>query len=202
MSDQPALSITALILAGGQASRLGGTDKGLIECAGRPLLEHVLARVAPCVAAVLISANRNLDAYRRYGHPVIADATADFPGPLAGIARGLEDCTTEWLWVVPCDAPQVDARLLDRLTQACRKRNARAAVPLENGQMHPTFALLHRTTLASLEAYLAAGRRAAHAWLKMLPAAEVECGDHPAWFANVNTPEDLAACAAHLKDSA
>lgn len=201
MPDHPTRSITALILAGGQGSRMGGTDKGLIEFAGRPLIEHVLTRIAGGVDAVLISANRNLDAYRRYGLAVIADATADFPGPLAGIARGLEQCATEWLWVVPCDAPQVDVRLLDRLAEACRERDALAAVPLENGQMHPTFALLHRNVLAALKDYLAEGRRAAHAWLMTLPATEVECGDHPEWFVNLNTPEELTACAARLKDT-
>lgn len=202
MSDHSTPSITALILAGGQASRMGGADKGLIECAGKPLIEHVLARVAPCVDAVLISANRNLDRYRRYGHPVIADASTDFPGPLAGIARGLEQCSTEWLWVVPCDAPQVDARLLERLIQACRERHAPAAVPLENGQMHPTFALLRRDVLATLNACVNDDRRAVHAWLRSLPAAEHDCSDHPEWFVNLNTPEELAACTARLKDSA
>lgn len=202
MSDHSTPSITALILAGGQATRMGGADKGLIDFAGQPLIAHVLTRVASCVEAVLISANRNLDAYRRFGHPVIADATTDFPGPLAGIARGLEHCTTEWLWVVPCDAPQVNARLLERLLQACRECDARAAVPLANGQMQPTFALLRRDVLAPLNGYLAEGRRAAHAWLQSLPAAEVDCSDHPEWFVNLNTPAELAACAARLKDLA
>lgn len=202
MSDHPIPSITALILAGGQATRMGGVDKGLIECGDRPLIAQVLARVAPCVGAVLISANRNLDAYRRYGYPVIEDATADFPGPLAGIARGLERCATDWLWVVPCDAPSVDARLLERLMDACREHGTPAAVPIEAGQMQATFALLHRDVLPSLQHYLAQDRRAVHAWLKTLPTVEVECDDHPEWFVNINIPEELAACAAQYKDSA
>lgn len=202
MSDQAHPSVTALILAGGQATRMGGEDKGLLVCAGRPLIAHVLARVAPCVDAVLISANRNLDAYRRYGHPVIEDARADFPGPLAGIARGLELCTTDWLWVVPCDAPLVDARLLQRLMDACREQNAPAAVPTEAGWMQATFALLRRDVLASLHHYLDRDQRAVHAWLKKLPAAAAACDDHPEWFVNLNTPEELAACAARLKDTA
>lgn len=202
MSDHPTPSITALILAGGQATRMGGADKGLIECAGRPMIEHVLARISPCVDAVLISANRNLDRYRRYGHPVIADATTDFPGPLAGIARGLELCATHWLWVLPCDAPLVDAHLLERLLQVCRGEHVLAGVPIENSQMQPTFALLRRDALPSLQDYLAEGQRAAHAWLKRLSPARVDCDDHPEWFVNLNTPEELAGCAAQLKDTA
>lgn len=202
MSDNPTPSLTALILAGGQAARMSGMDKGLIECAGRPLIEHVLARVAPSVDTVLISANRSLDRYRRYGYPVIEDASADFPGPLAGIVRGLERCATDWLWIVPCDAPSVDAHLVERLMEACREHVAPAAVPIEAGQMQATFALLRSDLLPSLQHYLAQGRRAVHAWLQALPAAEVDCGDHPEWFVNINTPEDLAACAERFKDTA
>ncbi|MBI5462921.1 MAG: molybdenum cofactor guanylyltransferase [Gammaproteobacteria bacterium] len=195
-------SITALILAGGQASRMSGRDKGLLDCAGRPLIEHVLARIAPSVDALLISANRNLDQYRHYGYPVIEDAIADFPGPLAGIARGLEHCTTAWLWIVPCDAPQVEMQLLTRLMEACRAQNVSAAVPVEGRQMQATFAVLRRDALASLHDYLKHGKRAVRDWLKTLPAAEVDCDDHPEWFVNLNTPEELAACAARLQDNA
>ncbi|MBI5040438.1 MAG: molybdenum cofactor guanylyltransferase [Gammaproteobacteria bacterium] len=202
MPDQSPSSTTALILAGGQASRMGGSDKGLLDCAGRPLIAHVLARVAPCVDAVLISANRNFDEYRRYGYPVLGDAEPDYPGPLAGIARGLEHCTTDWLWVVPCDAPQVDAQLLARLIGACHTQKVPAAVPVESEQIQSTFALLHRDVLASLRAYLDQGSRAVRDWLRTLPAAQVECSDHPEWFVNLNTPEELAACAARLVDTA
>lgn len=191
---------TALILAGGQASRMGGSDKGLLDCAGRPMIERILARVTPCVDAILISANRNIDRYRRYGYPVLEDERADFPGPLAGIARGLEHCSTGWLWVVPCDAPLFDARLLARLTDACRGPQILGAVPMEGGRMHTTFALLRRGSLASLRAYLHQDKRAVRDWLKTLPAAEVDCDDHPEWFVNLNTPEELAACAARLRE--
>lgn len=198
MPEPSRADITALILAGGQAARMGGHDKGLLDCAGRPLIEHVLARVEPSVSAVLISANRNLERYRHYGHPVLEDAPGGFAGPLAGIARGLEQCATEWLWVVPCDAPLIDARLLARLAEACRAPGVKAAVPLADGRMHTTFALLQRATLPSLLAYMHQDKRAVHAWLKSLPAAEIDCGDHADWFININTPEDLSACATQL----
>lgn len=201
MPDHRAPSITVLILAGGQGERMGGSDKGLVECAGRPLIEHVLARVAPCADAILISANRTLDTYGRYGYPVLEDTTADFSGPLAGIARGLEQCMTDWLWILPCDAPQVDAELLERLLDACRTQEAPAAVPIEGGRMHATCALLCRDTLPSLNTYLERDHRAVHAWLRTLPAAEIECDDHPEWFVNLNTPEELAAYAARLRSN-
>ncbi len=196
MSETRAAAVTALLLAGGQGARMGGDDKGLLECAGQPLIEHVLARITPHVTRILISANRNLERYRGYGHPVLDDAQTDYPGPLAGILRGLEACTTEWLWVVPCDAPQVDAHLLQRLQAACG--DARAAVPIDNGYAQPTFALLQVDTLAALRAYWNGGGRSVQEALATLPAARVECSDRPDWFVNVNTPEELAAYAARI----
>ncbi len=197
MFDAHTASVSALLLAGGQASRMGGHDKGLLDCDGQPLIARVLARIAPSVAGILISANRNLDRYRAYGYPVLADAQADYPGPLAGIARGLEHCATAWLWVIPCDAPQVDAQLLARLSAACRETQLPAAVPIEAGQVQPTFALLHKDTLAGLRTYWDRGGRGMQEWLATLPAARVDCSDHPEWFTNLNTPEELAEYLAH-----
>lgn len=178
---------------------MGGNDKGLLDCAGRPLIEHVLERITLCVTQILISANRNLERYRDYGFPVLGDAEGDFPGPLAGILRGLEQCTTRWLWIVPCDAPQVDAALLERLQSACVTAQAIAAAPIEAGYAQPTFALLHTDTLPALRDYWNNGGRSVQEFLATLPATRVECSDHPEWFVNVNTPEELAAYAMQVE---
>ena len=49
--------IAGVILAGGQARRMGGADKALVDLAGRPLLAHALERFAPQVAPLILSAN-------------------------------------------------------------------------------------------------------------------------------------------------
>ena len=69
---------TGVVLAGGEASRMGGQDKGLIELNGRPLIEYVLAAFAPQVGSIIINANRNHAAYARYGHPIIPDEFAGY----------------------------------------------------------------------------------------------------------------------------
>ena len=72
-----AISYTALLLAGGQARRMGGVDKGLQTLHGQTLAAHVLASLAAQSqppARCLISANRHLDAYAALGWPVLADA--------------------------------------------------------------------------------------------------------------------------------
>jgi molybdopterin-guanine dinucleotide biosynthesis protein A len=94
VADETGRQVTGLILAGGEGRRMGGADKGLLSYQGRPLVAHVLARLAPQVAGVLISANRNLDEYRAFGHEVLPDATDVRVGPLAGLQAGLAACPT------------------------------------------------------------------------------------------------------------
>ncbi|NBQ75566.1 MAG: molybdenum cofactor guanylyltransferase MobA, partial [Acetobacteraceae bacterium] len=62
-----------LVLAGGLARRMGGGDKPLKLLGGRPLLDHVLARLAPQVAALALNANGDPARFAAYGLPVIAD---------------------------------------------------------------------------------------------------------------------------------
>lgn len=63
------MKIFALILAGGQGSRMGGVDKGLVQWHNKALIDHVIEKIRPQVSHIAISANRNLESYaqRRIG---------------------------------------------------------------------------------------------------------------------------------------
>lgn len=102
--------ITALILCGGAATRMGGVDKPLqmTEKAGLvlPMLDHVIATL-PANAPLLISANRSLDTYALRGS-VITDGEQKGFGPLLGVLAGLRSAQTEWLLVCPGDMPYLD----------------------------------------------------------------------------------------------
>src|ERR1700743_1252662 len=86
-------AITGLILAGGQGSRMGGVDKGLEPLQGRPLVEHAIARLAPQVGALMISANRNTDRYAQYGFPIVGDGNGLAPGLTSGLTSGVTRLT-------------------------------------------------------------------------------------------------------------
>ena len=120
----------ALILAGGKGSRLEGRDKGWIMHKGLPLIEHALACLAAqstVPARILISANRNIDAYKQTGHVVVTDERADFAGPLAGIEAGLMRCKRNNLLVIPCDTPLLPSNLFVRLETALAENPATLA---------------------------------------------------------------------------
>lgn len=184
--------ITGLILAGGQSSRMGGHDKGLLVLRDRPLIAHAIARLKPQVGSILISANRHLAQYQAFQWPVINDSMTDYPGPLAGILTGLQCCTTPYMLVVPCDSPTLPIDLAARLSSAITSADGRseAAVAVSPNGLEPLFCLLQTHHATSLEKYLQSDQRRVVPWLKSLPLAQVNFDDGNA-FANLNTPEDL-----------
>ncbi|SPB18377.1 molybdopterin-guanine dinucleotide biosynthesis protein MobA [Caballeronia novacaledonica] len=192
--------MTALVLAGGRGSRMGGVDKGMQPFHGEPLALHVMRRIAPQAGALLISANRSIKDYARLGAAfdarVIPDARADFPGPLAGIAAALHAATTEYVLAAPCDAPFVDEHIGAVLMQALDAQGgdvAYAATIDASGEVmaHPVFALLRTSLADDLDAWLDQGERKVRAWYARHKAAEVRFHDERAFY-NINDLQQLA----------
>lgn len=187
-------NITGLVLAGGQGSRMGGADKGLVDYHGLPLIEHVLGRFSPQVSSVMISANRNVDRYRNLVPRVVSDvasASEAFRGPLAGIHAGLLHAQTAWVAVVPCDAPQLPRVLVARLADAINARGALAACARADGRLQSVFCMLSTSLVASLDDYMENAGRAVHGWLAAVNVVPVDFDD-PIAFRNVNTVGALA----------
>ncbi|MFY3702172.1 molybdenum cofactor guanylyltransferase MobA [Achromobacter dolens] len=188
--------VAGLILAGGQGSRMQGSDKGLVLLRGEPLVAHVARRLAPQVGPLLLSANRNADSYARYGRVVAddADELGAWQGPLAGLAAGLAAAAPcEWLVVTPCDTPFLPADLAQRLIAAAQTAGAPLAYAVAGGQRHPACMALRASLLPALRDYLAAGERKVGLWQSRVGGVGTPFDDAPGAFMNLNTPEELAA---------
>ena len=180
---------------------MGGEDKGLIALAERPMVVHVLEALRPQVGSILISANRNRERYADYGLPVLADTVDGYLGPLAGVLTALQECTTEFLVTVPCDAPLIAPDLVARLYAACATAGTDVAVACDGERRQPVFLLLRKAVTPTLRSYLADGGRKAHAWLGQLQAAEADFSDQPDTFANINDPAERERIEARLLSS-
>jgi len=188
--DIASAQITVGILAGGRGSRLGGVDKGWYELAGRPLIEHTLARVAPQCARVVVSANRSLARYRSLGLCVYVDDSDEYRGPLAGVASILRAAHTPYVLIVPVDTPRLPVDLAAVLA-ASMQRQTQLAVVRCNSKLQPLHALMRRDVLADLESAMFAGIRAVGEWHSRLVTEAVDWPDCAA-FANLNSADDAA----------
>ena len=194
-------AITAVILAGGRGSRMGGVDKGLQNFNGVPLALHTLMRLGPQVGDVIINANRNLAAYESFGVPVWPDITSmgDYAGPLAGFMTGLERCETPYLLTIPCDTPLFPHDLVTRMADAFEANDADFAVasaPEEDGQIkaQPVFCLMGTHMLESLMAFTHSGGRKIDAWTAQHKVVHVPFNlpsDDAYAFVNANTLAEL-----------
>lgn len=171
---------------------MGGRDKPLLDLAGRPLVAHVVARLAPQVSAIVVSCNRNAERYAAWGDRVVFDAMPD-AGPLAGLAAALPHVRTPLAFVCPGDAPHLAPDLVARLAAPLEENRAAAAICHDGARLQPLFALLRTTLARELADYLAAGERAAHAFFARVSHVVVAVPDLAASFANVNAPQDLLA---------
>ena len=189
--------VTGMVLAGGQARRMGGIDKGLQTLRGRPMIAWVLERLAPQVSEILINANQNLDRYRSFGCALVSDELREdsggFAGPLAGLQAGLNAASRALLVTVPCDSPFLPADLVARLAAALEAKQADLAVAKTGDQAHPVFALCRRAVLPHLSAFLEGGGRKIDRWYASLKVVEVAFDDEAEAFSNINTPEELRA---------
>lgn len=184
------MRVSAIILAGGRARRMGEVDKGLQPLRGRPLVRWVADAVEPQVDEVLVSANRNLDRYRALGFAVLPDEMADFPGPLAGLHRAL-GVIHHPLWLcVPCDTPFLPGDLVPRLRDALLAGAADLAVAEAGGRLQPAICLGHARLLAGLGEFLARGGRRVGEWQENLRRVTVSF-DQPYLFRNINTLDEL-----------
>lgn len=187
--------IVGTILAGGLARRMGGGDKPLLPLLGRPVLAHVIDRVAPQLAALSVNANGDPARFAPFGLPVLPDPVPGQPGPLAGILAGLiwaEEQGAEWLLSVPGDCPFLPPDLVARLHARAGGRGC--AMAASAGQAHPVVALWSTAHRAPLDAALAGGLRKVGAYVP--DAARVSWSVRPIDpFLNVNTPADLARAA-------
>ena len=188
-----------VILAGGQATRMGGGDKGLLPLGGATLLSSVVTRLDPQVAGLALNANGAAARFDALGLPVIADSIDGFAGPLAGVLAGLDWAAAqgaETVVTAAADTPFFPCDLVPRLLLAAEGMTHPLALaatpdPKRGTARHPTFGLWPVALRDDLRAALQGGLRKVVLWTQQHDAREALFPDEDAFF-NVNTPEDLA----------
>lgn len=202
--------IAAVILAGGQATRMGGGDKCLLRLGDRLVLDLILDNLRPQVAEIALNANGDPARFAPWALPVVADTFAGHPGPLAGLLAGMTWAASEgrrWVLTVAGDTPFFPANLAGRLGAAIAEADADIALAgtSQRGRFfrHPTFGLWSVALRDDLSDALASGTRKIVSWADRHPNTSVSFddmvqGDFDPFF-NINAPEDLREASTFLE---
>ncbi len=192
-----------VILAGGQARRMGGIDKPMVALAGKPMLERVVERLAPQVGELVINANGDPGRFAPFSLPVVADTIADQPGPLAGLLAGMRWAAIEapearFLVSVAADTPFFPHDLVARLSEGCGRDENTISLAASPAGTHPVFGLWPVAIADDLETFLQSGESGkiltfADRHLRInVPFDDIVLPDGTSVdpFFNVNTPEE------------
>jgi molybdenum cofactor guanylyltransferase/molybdopterin-guanine dinucleotide biosynthesis protein MobB len=191
MITSPTPSITGVILAGGRARRMGGEDKGLILYQQQPLISYAIKALEPQVDHLIINANRNIDKYQTFNHPIIKDSLDGFCGPLAGMLSAMQTATTDYILTCPCDCPSISPQLRQRLMESLLLSSAEIAVAFDGNRLQPVFSLIPCHLQEDLQTYLLEGERKIDLWFQRHKLSVVDFSDQPDTFSNINHPEEL-----------
>lgn len=185
--------VSVILLSGGQGRRFGNRDKGLLTWRGKPLVEHVIQRLLPQCDQLLISCHRNVEYYQSLRFDAFVDETTGFQGPLAGIQSTFLKVRHPWCLLCPNDMPLIPSDLVARLLEPMLKYHWQLAYPVCNDRPHYLPALLRADILDTSINCLHNGTRSLHRWYQQFTAGTVDFSSQSDAFANINTPEALAA---------
>lgn len=183
---------TALVLAGGDSSRMG-QDKATLLLAGETLLARVTSSLQPLFPQLIVSVRQPR---AEVTQPQVCDVQAD-GGPLAGLVAGLAQVETPWMFAVACDMPFIQASVITQM--AILRGEQDAVVAMIDGHPQPLFAFYAKSALPVMQAALAGGEKRVRAVLKQLNVryvSEAELREHDPQFRSfidLDTPQDYAA---------
>ncbi|MBB4187552.1 molybdenum cofactor guanylyltransferase MobA [Sinorhizobium terangae] len=191
----------AVILAGGRSMRMGRPKAGLV-LDGRPILDHIVERLAPQVGSIALNLNADPGITLPPGLAVLADTVPGYFGPLAGILTAMRHAAevaphAPHVLTVATDTPFFPDDLVGRLS-SIPDLEGTIAVAWSDGEMHPLFALWPVAIADDLEAWIRTDAKLrVRAFIARHPSAAVDfpmiatkAGPLDPFF-NINTPDEL-----------
>lgn len=147
------MSIGALILMGGQNSRMGGNVKGLLKINQITFLEQIV-KVLDDFPTIYLSVNKKFSSeeiktYEEMGLSVIVDVYDDI-GPLGGMYSSLKNCKEDYLFITACDMPFINKDLINEL-QSNMEENSDIVIFSKDRLLYPLGAIYSKKVIPFME---------------------------------------------------
>lgn len=190
-----AAEVAGTILAGGASRRMGGVPKAFLPLADKLLIHHVLQTFGPQVAELSVSVHDHQEPFRRFGLPLVNDASSERIGPAGGLTAAIRWCVglsrPRWLAIVPVDMPFLPPTVVAELVLEAKSSNAAAVSATSRGQLYPTVSVWSASVANEVLSLVdQQSVRSLHELLERAGGRRLEFADSEA-FMNINTPEEL-----------
>lgn len=176
-------NITGVVMAGGKSKRMG-TDKGLMNFNGRPMVSYAIELFSDLFSQVMISSNN--DEYEKFGLPVISDVHKNC-GPLCGLHAVLTQITTDKVFVISCDMPFVTRGTIEEIL-LCQE--ACIAVASHSEFLEPLCGIYSKALLLDMNNRIKNGNFKMYRFIKEQKLVKY-VNVNPAQFININSPDDV-----------
>lgn len=196
------VAITAVMLAGGTSSRMK-RNKALLTYRGERFIERIYRTLSEIFPDVILVTN-SPEQYPFLPCRIVADIYPGM-GSLAGIHAGLAQSGTAYIFVVACDMPDLNERLIRHL--ASRASGVDVVIPESEGGLEPLHTIYGKGCLPAMNQALASGNSRIIDCFYQLKVDVVSRNEiatiDPAFrsFRNINTPEEYVQISAEVRDS-
>ncbi len=178
------IQASAFILIGGKSERFG-SPKWQTVIDGKSILDHTWNMCSDFEHRLVIGKNKPKD----FKKPFIHDELK-IQAPINGLYTALKHTKTDWILLVSCDLPLIDANVFETLWDA-RTENVDAVIPIANDRHQVTCAFYHKNLLPILESALQNKDYSLYSFVEKLNSIKIEFGGDKRFW-NMNTQDDLA----------
>ncbi|MBN1339956.1 MAG: molybdenum cofactor guanylyltransferase [Bacteroidales bacterium] len=177
---------TAIVLAGGKSSRMGGMDKSLLPIHGKPMIAQIISQLENHFDEIIVGAN-DREKYKFLQLPVIPDIAPD-KGPLMGILSCLKASSNDVNFITACDIPVMNLKLVHNMIRLSIDYDI--VMPV-SGESHyePLYAVYKKNVIPTAEAILKNNGRKI---IELFNYSKVRFVDfeNSNWYENLNRKDD------------
>ena len=195
-----------VILAGGNARRLGGKGKAFINIMGIPLINLVLQKFESQVGKLAIN-TRDKKKFYNYSYPIIEDTIIEHggSGPLAGISSAIKWARKSTkpmshVVTVPVDTPLLPLDLVKRMSLELEMKSSDIIFASSNNNVYPVVSMWSLSLDRELDKALNSGVRKIDTFTSAYNVSIIDWSfDNINPFFNINRPEDVILAEKYIK---
>ena len=187
MKSEKRKDISAIVLAGGESSRMKH-NKALLPICGQTLIEKIINQIKDLFNEILISTSEE-ETYKFLGYKIVIDEKLK-QGPLMGLLSSLKQSKNSINFIISCDIPDIDISFLIKML-SCTKKFDIIIPRYNNGKYEPLLAIYNKNIIPEIEKLLISGNRKIDPLFSICNTGFIEM-DNERWYKNLNTFEDYS----------